>query len=218
MQVPRGERTGALTGALAIVLWILGLVVMNSFSDKIPHHPSDAQLLGWVKGNTNSILLGGWLWMLGCVSFIWFASVLRARLAAAEGDVSHYVTVCFAGALAGAVFGMLTTAGDVGAAINKGSISAATAGTLHNSGDMFFVAAELAMILFFLGAAIVSLRTGLLPRWWAYFAILIAVVLVIGPIGWAALIFGTPLWILGTTWFLLRPERSSRASTVHATA
>ena len=218
MQATRAERIGALTGVLAIVLWILGLVVTNSFSDKIPHHPSDAQLLAWVRGNTNSILLGGWLWMLGCISFIWFASILRSRFAAAEGGISHYVTLCFAGALAGAVFGMLTTAGDVGAAINKDSISAATAGTLHNGGDMFFVVAELAMILFFLGAAMVSLRTGALPRWWAYFAILIAVVLVIGPIGWAALIFGTPLWILGTTWFLLRPEPGRRASTVHATA
>jgi type IV secretory pathway TrbD component len=47
-----------------------------------------------------------------------------------------------------------------------------------------------------------------LPRWWAYFAVLIAIVLVIGPIGWAALIFGTPLWILGTTWLLLRPEQA----------
>jgi len=215
----RGERFAALTGVLAIVLWIVGLVVTNSFSDKIPHHPTDAQLLTWIKGNTNSILLGGWLWMLGCVAFVWFANVLRARLVDAEGGRSHYGTLCFAGALGGAVFGMLTVAGDVGAAINKNDISAATAGALHNGGDMFFVGAELLLILFFLGAAIVALRTRTLPRWWGYFAILIAIVLVIGPIGWAALIFGTPLWVLGTTWFLLRddaPARAPRRETVTA--
>ena len=93
---------------------------------------------------------------------------------------------------------MLIAAGDVGAAIDKDSISAATAGMLHTSGDMFFVGAELAMILFFVGTAVVALRTGVLPKWWAIFAILIAIVLVIGPIGWAALIFGTPVWLLGT--------------------
>jgi uncharacterized protein (DUF983 family) len=45
------------------------------------------------------------------------------------------------------------------------------------------------------------------------FAILIAVVIVIGPIGWAALIFGTPVWTIGTTWFLLRPQ--TQAQRVH---
>ena len=28
----------------------------------------------------------------------------------------------------------------------------------------------------------------------------------IGPIGWAGLIFGLPLWVLGTTFFLVRRE------------
>lgn len=214
----RGDQASALTGVLAIVLWILGLIVTNSFSDKIPHNPTDAQLLTWVQGNTNSILLGGWLWMLGCVAFVWFANVLRVRLADAEGGRANYATLCFAGALGGAFFAMLTVAGDIGAAINKDDISAATAGTLHNGGDMFFVGAELAMILFFLGAAIVTLRTRALPHWWAYVAILVAVVLVIGPIGWAALIFGTPIWILGTTWFLVRGTPEPRRQTATAVA
>jgi len=203
----RLERLSALTGVLAVVLWVLGLVVTNSFSDKIPHNPTDAQLLAWIKGNTNSILLGGWFFALGCVSFVWFAAILRARLAAAEGGQATFANLAFGGALVAAAFGILTMAGDIGGAINKDDISAATAGTLHSSGDMFFVAAELSAILFFLGAAIVSLRTGVLPKWWAWFAVLIAIVLVIGPIGWAALIFGLPIWTLGTTWLLVRPQR-----------
>ena len=91
-------------------LALLGLIVINAFSDKIPHDPTDAQLLTWVKGNTNSILLGGWMWMLGCVSFVWFANVLRTRLAAVEGGVSPYATVAFAGAVANCV---LTTPASV---------------------------------------------------------------------------------------------------------
>jgi hypothetical protein len=212
----RGERLTALTGVLAVVLWVLGLIVVNSFSDKIPHHPTDAQLLVWVKGNTNSILLGSWLFMLGCISFLWFANVLRSRLAAAEGGLTPYATIAFAGAVGGAVFGMLVNAGDVGSAIDKDSISAATAGTFHNMGNVFFVCAELMMILFFVGTAVAALRTHVLPKWWAWFAVLIAVVLVIGPIGWAALIFGTPVWTLGTTFFLLRGEPSPRAEALPA--
>jgi hypothetical protein len=212
----RGERLTALAGVLAVVLWVLGLIVVNSFSDKIPHHPTDAQLLAWVKGNTNSILLGSWLFMLGCISFVWFANVLRSRLAAAEGGVTPYATIAFAGALGGGVFGMLINAGDVGSAIDKDSVSAATAGAFHHVGDVFFVAAELMMVLFFVGAAVAILRTGVLPKWWAWFAVLIAVVLVIGPIGWAALIFGTPIWTLGTTFFLLRGQPAPRVEAVAA--
>ena len=96
------------------------------------------------------------------------------------------------------VFGLMIQAGDLGAAIDQDSISAATAGTLHHISDMFFVGAELALIPFFVGIAVVAFRTGVLPKWWAAFSILVAVVLLIGPIGWAALIFGTPLWLLGT--------------------
>ena len=187
-----------LPAVLAVALWIGGLVVTNAFSDKIPHHATDAQLLVWVQGNTNPILSGGWLWMLGCLSFLWFAALLRTRLADAEDGRATYTTLAFAGAAAATVFGMLVVAGDIGAAINKDSISAATAGVLHNGSDMFFVGAELALIPFFAGTAVVALRTAVLPRWWSVFSILVAVVLVIGPIGWAALIFGTPLWLLGT--------------------
>ena len=59
--------------------------------------------------------------------------------------------------------------------------------------------------------AVLAFRTNVLPRWWAAFSILIAVVLVIGPIGWAALIFGLPLWTIGTALFLLLGRRPARA-------
>jgi hypothetical protein len=214
----RLARASAAAGVLAIVLWILGIAVTNAMSDKIPHDPTDQQLLTWIQGNSNSILLGGWFFMLGCLAFVWFAATLRDRLVAAEGGTAMFSSLAFAGAAIGAAFGMLTQAGDVGAAIDKDNISAATAGTMHHVSDMFFVCAELAVILFFVGTAIVSLQTRALPKWWALFAILIAIVLVIGPIGWAALIFGLPIWTLGTTWILLRPAPVARRTMEPATS
>jgi hypothetical protein len=187
-----------LPAVIAVAFWIAGIVAINAFSDKIPHHPTDAQLLSWVQGNQNPIIAGGWLWMLGCLSFLWFAALLRPRLAEAEGGARTYTTLAFAGAAAATVFGMLVQAGDLTSAIDHDSITPATAGMLHHIGDMFFVGSELALIPFFVGVAVVAFRTAVLPKWWAAFSILIAVVLVIGPIGWAALIFGTPIWLLGT--------------------
>jgi hypothetical protein len=200
-----------LPAVASIVLWIVGLVVTHGLSDKIPAHPTDAQLLTWLQRNDGTIITGGWLWMTGCLVFLVFAAILRARLADAEGGRHTASTLAFTGAATAAVFGMLIPAGDIGGAIDQESISAATAGTLHHTGDAFFVAAELAVILFVAGTAYVALRTGILPRAWSYFSILIAVVLFIGPIGWAALIFGIPVWLLGTGLMVGRVPRVRRS-------
>jgi hypothetical protein len=207
-----------LPAVLAVALWIGGLVVGHAFASKIPHHPTDAQLLAWVQGNQNPIIMGGWLWMLGCLALLWFAALLRPRLAEAEGGQHTYTTLAFAGVAIATVFGLLMQAGDLSAAIDHDSISAATAGTLHNTNDLFFVAAELALIPFFVGTAVVALRSGVLPKWWALFSILVAVVLVIGPIGWAALIFGTPVWLLGTGLVVGSRPRARRHTVATATA
>jgi hypothetical protein len=156
--------------------------------------------------------------MVGSLSFLWFAALLRSRLAEAEGGARTYSALAFAGAAAATVFGILIQAGDLAAAINQDSISASTAGTLHNISDMFFVGAELALIPFFAGVAVVALRTAVLPKWWAAFSILIAVVLVIGPIGWAALIFGTPVWLLGTGLIVGSKPRTRQRAVAAATA
>jgi hypothetical protein len=215
---PVTKRPLLLPAVLAVVLWILGLVVINSFSDRIPHHPTDAQLLAWVQGNQNPILSGGWLWMIGSLSFLWFVALLRPRLADAEGGSHTYTTFAFAGGVAAAVFGLLVQAGDMGSAIDQDSVSAATVGALHHLNSVFFICAELALIPFFVGIAVVALRTGVLPKWWAVFSILIAVVLLVGPIGWAALIFGTPVWLLGTGLIVGSKPRARQRTVAAATA
>jgi len=212
------QRPLLIPAVLSVGLWILGLVVINKFSDKIPHHPTDAQLLTWIQGNQNPIISGSWLWMLGCLAFLWFVALLRPRLAEAEGGQHTVTTLAFAGASIATVFGLLIQSGDLGAAIDQDTISAATAGVMHNASDMFFVGAELALIPFFVGLAVVALRTGVLPKWWAVFSILIAIVLLIGPIGWAALIFGTPIWLLGTGLMVGSTPRTRRRPVTAATA
>jgi hypothetical protein len=198
----RLERASVWAGPLAVGLWIAGifLVMHNDPSD----HATDAQILTWYKSNANWVLTGGWLFMVGCLVFIWFAGALRGRLAEAEGGTGTFAAVGFAGAVATAAFGVLTPAGDVAAAINKNDISAATAGTFHRFSDAFFVGAELSAIVLLAAVAVLSWRTSVLPRWWGTLGALVAVVLVIGPIGWAGLIFGLPLWTLGTSLLLAR--------------
>jgi type IV secretory pathway TrbD component len=53
----------------------------------------------------------------------------------------------------------------------------------------------------------VAWRTRVLPRWWAAVSELLVIVLVVGPIGWLGLIFGLPIWTLGTSLFVLLGSR-----------
>jgi hypothetical protein len=83
------RRIALVTGPLAVALWIVGLAVGSAVPSKIPSHPTDAQLLTWVQGNQSPIILGAFLFMIGCIVFLWFASILRTRLAAAEGRITR---------------------------------------------------------------------------------------------------------------------------------
>src|SRR5581483_4929383 len=155
----RFERLMALTGVAAVALWIAGLAVMNGMSDSISDSATDAQILTWAQHNTTTLIVGAWLFAIGCLCFLWFGGVLRTRLAAAE-ESSTVSTIAFAGLVATGIFGILIPLGDFAAAINT----------------------------------------------------LVAIVLVIGPIGWAALIFGLPVWTLVTSGLLLRAPRARRAA------
>ena len=206
------NRRWALVGPLAVVLWVVGIILVN---DNGPaQHATGAQILAWYKSHSDSVVMGGWLFMLGCLGFVTFVAGLRVRLAEAAGPASQLPGLALAGAAMAGVCGMLTAAVDLGGGIDKNDIDPATAATLHHSVDLFFVGAEIAAILPLTAFAIIAWRTRVVPRWWAAFAGLVAVVLIAGPIGWLGLIFGVPLWTLGTSLFVLlrSPERMRSAA------
>lgn len=206
------NRRWAITGLLTVALWTAGvfLVTQNQPGD----HATGSDILAFYKSNTNTILFGGWLFMLGCLGFVTFVSGLRQRLAEAVGAGSQLPGLAFAGAVMTGAFGMLFAATDVGGAIDKTEIGPATAATFHHLGDVFFVCAELAAMLPIAVVAVVAWRTRILPRWWAVFSGLLVILLLVGPVGWIGLIFGLPIWTLGTSLFVLlrSPERMRTAA------
>ncbi|HZT92888.1 MAG TPA: hypothetical protein VE985_00225 [Gaiellaceae bacterium] len=192
------SRSWAFVGPLTIAFWIVGLVLLTD------HQPGDhatgGQILAWYKAHTDSILLGGWLFMIGCLGFVAFVASVGRRLAAPALALAG-------GAIAG-VAGMLTAATDVAGGLDKNDIGPATAATFHHAVDLFFITAELTAVLPLAVVAVVAWRTRALPRWWAAFSGLVAVVLLVGPIGWLGVIFGMPIWILGTSLFVLLGSRA----------
>jgi type IV secretory pathway TrbD component len=204
---PSDNRRWALVGPLTVALWIVGLALLTHHQPG--EHASGSEILAWYKAHTDSILLGGWLFMIGCLGFVLFVAGVGQRLA--------LPVLALAGAAIAAVSGMLTAAVDVAGGLDKSDITPATALAFHHAVDIFFITAELAAVLPLAVVAVVAWRTRGLPRWWAAFSGLVAVVLIIGPIGWIGLIFGVPVWTLGTSLFVLLGSRA-RMRTAAATA
>lgn len=199
------ERRATWTGVVAVFLWIASIIAVEQGS--VPgENASEADYLAYVQSDKATILIGGWVFMAGCAAFLWFAVVLRSRLAAAEGGTAMFSNLAFVGAALVAAFMMLAPGGEIAAAItaDEQEISAAAVAALRVLGEGFISAATFGAALLMIGSAAVARRTGIFPGAWAWFSYLFALVLVIGPIGWAALLVGLPVWIVGTSIFLLR--------------
>jgi hypothetical protein len=206
------ERWKKWIGPVAVALWVISVVVVNSGS--VPaEDATEAEYLAYVEAHATTILVGGWIFMAGCAAFLWFAVALRERLAAAEGGSGPFSTAAFVGAVLVGALMMLTPGGEIAAAIiaDEQEISASAVAALRHLGEAYLSAATFAATLLMIGSAVVALRTGLFPRAWAWFSSALAVVLVIGPIGWAALLLGLPIWVIGTTVFLRRAEDAEAA-------
>ena len=193
------ERYAPLAGVVSVVLWVVGaLIEQGAIKDKTPE-----TLLASYTGKEGRILLGGLLWLIGTLVFFWFLGSLRATLAEAEGGVLRLTTIAFAGGVGAAICGLLFPGADMGAAITDDKdLSAPTAEAIRVVGNAFFIGAEIALAVLLIATALVVFRTRVLPVWIAWISVILGIVLIILPIGWAAVLFAFPIWVLIVTYLL----------------
>jgi hypothetical protein len=193
----RWERWMPLSGVVAVVLWIVAVFVLESAS---PGSDASAdEILAYFDEDAGSIWIGGFLFALGTAFFLWFVGVLRATFLAAEGPPGLLTAIAFAGAIGKAVFDMGLVGGLTAGAIaanEADGLSAEAAQTLFFVDDAFFVGAEFMALVFMAAAGTVILARRVLPAWLGWLALVIALGLLVVPIGWAFLLFGVPLWVL----------------------
>jgi hypothetical protein len=186
------ERWATLAGALAVPFWVAGVALMST---KAKGSKGPEILISYHR-HSDGILLAGLLWSIGVLLFIWFLGSLRSHYLAAEGAAGRLTAIAYGSGIAASVIAMLIPAADQVGALNKNDIDASGAAVLHHLSDGFFVAAEYTLPVFFFAGAILALRHAALPKWLGWLSVLIGIVLLIGPIGWAAFIFATPIWTL----------------------
>jgi hypothetical protein len=207
---PRLERLAPLAGIVGVVLWVLGVLIMESSN---PGGDDPAELLAWFRDDTGTILASGFIFMLGSVFFLIFVGALRARLVAAEGAGAFWTAIAFGAGLATAILTMLIPGPNLSAAISESELTEEAALAVSMIDDAFFIAAELSAALLLVATGLVILRYGALPRWLAWLGFVFALWLLIPPIGWAGLLFGVPLWtIIAAVLMWMRPAGEPAAA------
>jgi hypothetical protein len=212
------EQLAPLDGIAAVVFWVAGVIVLQGPADQPDTDASPARALEFFEKHDGSILLGTFLFMVGTLFFLWFLGLVRAQLGPVEGGTRRVSSIAYAAGVATAISLLLMPAVHATGAINKDNLSPEAAQVYLGLGVTFFYAAELAAVVFLLATGLTSLSTGAFPKWLAWITLVLALWLLIVPIGWAALLYGFPLWLIVVSLILWTRSRSdSRPDPVRRT-
>lgn len=207
------DRFSPYMGIVAVLLWLLGIVVVESAGEMPGEDAAAADFARYYDEDGGTILGGATTFAIGSLFFLWFLGTLRAALQAAEGGFARLTGVAYAGGLATGIFSLCLMAPDISGAIryevDGETLEPAAAQALNTLGDGFFLLAEFSAVLFLVATALVILRTRFLPAWLGWASLVLGVLMLIPPIGWAGLIFAFPLWIVVVSVLLV--QRAGRA-------
>lgn len=203
------ERFAPLAGVLAVILWVVGIILLESAGD-VADEASGQVLATHYEENSGSILAGSFIFMLGAAVFVWFLGTLRARILGSEGGFGRLAATTFGAGILTAVMAIGLAAPDAAAALSADQLArpleAGAADALSALGDGFFIGGEASVVVLFLAAGLSALRFGALPTWLGWVSILFALGALLPWIGWAVFIWGLPLWVLAASiWMFLRP-------------
>ena len=188
-------RFGLLAGGGAGVLWIVGVLLLEGAGNPAPPQ-SGEEIAQFYRDDRTLILAASTLHALGGFLFLWFVAALRSVLGG-DGVPSWLPTAVVVGGTAGGALMLALMGGhSTGATTDAHLLTPDTAVAFWRIAHAFFIGAEVALALFLAAASLLALRGVLLPRALGWFGIVVAVILLIPPIGWAALFFLFPLWLI----------------------
>jgi hypothetical protein len=197
-----------LTGIAFIVLLVVSFLVAGEPKDAT--HPPN-EVAQWYIDNKDSAEIGAFIGTVAAALVIFFGAYLRKVLAAAEGEPSMLPILVVIGlsivAVGGAIDNMLLFA----TAERADDIPATSVQTIQAIWDNDFLPLFLGVLVFNWAVGISVLRSGALPKWMGWAAIVFGVISLAGPLGFAGTI-GAALWILVASIMLSLRARSAPAT------
>jgi hypothetical protein len=198
------------------VLWVAGVFLLEGAGN--PAGPSGGEEIAeFYRDDRTPILIAATLHVLGGFFFLWFVAALYPVLKAG-GSPPWLAVATIVGGTAGATMMLAMTAGQsTGATTDTDLLTPDTAIVFWRLAHGFFVAAEIALAVFVGALSILALRRFVLPRWLGWVGLAITVLLLIPPIGWAALLFLVPLWLIAVSVILWRRHAPAAAGAAPVT-
>jgi hypothetical protein len=181
-----------LTGIAFFILLVVSFIVIGEPKDA--NHPP-TEIANWYLDNKDSIEIGALVGVVAGAFLIFFGAYLRKVLVAAEGAGAMLPILVVIGlsivAVGGAIDNMLLFA----TAEAADDIPPTSVQTIQAIWDNDFLPLFLGVLVFNWAAGISVLRSGALPKWMGWAAILFGVVSLAGPIGFFGAM-GAALWII----------------------
>jgi hypothetical protein len=167
----RLERLAPLSGLL-FVAFVVGSFLLVGETPNVDD-PANKVISFW-QDNKDQAMFSSLLLGLAAAALVWFGASLRSTLQPAAGASDRPARLAFAGSVVLAV-GLSIFAGiNFTLADSVGDIPVSGTQTLNALGEDMFVTVGVGTMIFLLGLAVAILRTGGLPRW----------------VGWVALVLG----------------------------
>ncbi len=173
-------RWAPISGVLFVALWIVAFFLFGDESGE-----SDGEIVSFYadSGNRTRQVAAYFVVLAAGLAFIWFLSILRGRMADAEGKVGSTTALAFGAGLVASVFWTL-------AAIFWMAISFAaddsdvfvvdpnTTRVVDNMGYAIWISGTTVALLVVLATGLVGLRTGFLPKWLAWVSFVVALTMI----------------------------------------
>jgi hypothetical protein len=192
MQRKSREWLVPLLGVAFIVLLAVSIIIQGS-PTSADHPPSEVQQ--WYQDNKDAAEISAFLGTVAAALLIFFGAYLRKVLEDAEGPGSMLPILALIGvsivAVGGAIDGLLLFA----AAEAADDIPGPEIQTIQAIWDNDFLPFFLGVLVFLWSAGISVLRSGVLPKWLGWFAIVFGVISLAGPLGFIGAL-GAAVWIL----------------------
>lgn len=200
------ERFGLVAGGLAAVLWVVALFLLEGAGNPAGEAGGEA-IADFYRDERVMILIAATLHALGGFLFLWFVASLRPVLDEVGAPPWLRTALVVGGTAGGALMLALMGGHSTGATTDPELLTADTATVFWRLAHGIFIAAELALALFLGSLSILALRRLVLPRWLGWFGIVVTVLLLIPPVGWVALLFLFPIWLVIASVILWRRQR-----------
>jgi len=196
-------------GMAFVVLAVTG----NALQGSTPAlHGDSGAVAEFYTEKATAIAVGMMLSLVSVFFLAWFLGSLRRHLAASEGPEGWITAVASGGGVA--TVGLLAA----GFALNSaGALRARETGITRDVAAVFYdsslaltgLAASLTMAVLLAATALVTLRSGTLPRWFGWTSAVLAVLGIVTPVSFVlSLLF--PVWVAVAAILLARPGAAGR--------